>query len=251
VLLFKILVAPVLILLVSLAGRKWGHGISGWLLGLPVNAGPILAFMVLQEGRAFASAAAIGSLLGIVAWTAFGLTYALCCPRLAWWASMLAGWAAYGIVALLLLPVHLGAGWTFILVTTVLSIVLLIFPQASDDYPVFPTRKYELRLRMITATIMVLAITGVAKALGPQRSGILIAFPAYTTILAVFSHQQSASSAVKMLRGVNIGLYTIAVFFLVISICLVHMGAVPAFSLALAAAGAVQGISLVFVRRSA
>src|ERR1051325_8032649 len=104
---------------------------------------------------------------------------------------------------------------------------------------------------MITATIMVLAITGVARALGPQRSGILIAFPAFTTILAVFSHQQSASSAVSVMLGVNIGLYTIAVFFLVLSICLVRMGAVPAFSLALAAAGLVQAVSLVFVRKNA
>ena len=41
-LLFKIFLAPVLILLVSLAGRKWGHGVSGWLLGLPLGSGPIL-----------------------------------------------------------------------------------------------------------------------------------------------------------------------------------------------------------------
>lgn len=249
-LLFKIIIAPVLIGLISLAGRRWGHGISGWLLGLPVNAGPILAFMVLQEGRSFASAAAIGCLLGMVAWAAFVLIYALCCPGLPWWASMLIGWAAYGIVAFLLLPVHLGAGWTFILVASVLTTMLFILPRPSESDPVSPPGKYELWLRMITATIMVVAITGVAKALGPQRSGILIAFPAFTTVLVVFSHQQSASSAVKTLRGVNIGLYTIAMFFLVLSTCLVRMGAVLAFSLALAAAVLVQGVSLVFVRKS-
>jgi hypothetical protein len=250
VLLFKIIVAPVLIVLVSLAGRRWGHGVSGWLLGLPLNSGPILAFLVWQEGRSFAAAAAVGSLLGIVAWAAFGFIYALCCPRLAWWTSMLAGWAAYGLVALLLLPVHPGAGWSFILVVAALSAMLLSFPRPSENDSISPTRKYELWLRMLTASVMVVTLTGVAKALGPQRSGILTAFPAYTTILAVFSHQQSSSSAVKVLRGVNMGLYTAAVFFLVLSPCLLHMGAVLAFSLALAAALLVQGVSLVFVRKS-
>ena len=250
-LLFKIIVAPVLIALVSLAGKRWGHGVSGWLLGLPLNSGPILVFMVLQQGHSFASAAAIGSLLGIVAWAAFGFVYALCCPRLAWWASMLAGWAAYGLVALLLLPVHLGVGWSFMLVAAALSTMLLMFPGPAGNDSVSPTRKYELWLRMLTASVMVVTLTGVAKALGPQRSGILTAFPAYTTILAVFSHQQSAASAMKVMRGVNMGLYTAAVFFLVLSPCLVRMGAVLAFSLALAAALLVQGVSLVFVRKNA
>ncbi len=252
VLLFKILIAPVLIALVSLAGRKWGPGIAGWLLGLPLNSAPILVFLVLQEGRPFASSAAVGSLLGIIAWAAFGLVYALCCPRLSWWASTLAGWAAYGVVAWLLLRVHLSAGWSFALVVTALIAILLLFPRpAQSDVALPQRRRYELWLRMITATVMVVALTGAAKALGPQRSGILAAFPNYTTILAVFSHQQSAASAVKVLRGVTLGLYTTAVFCVVLSTCLMRTGALLSFSLAFTAAGLVQAGSLVFVRRGA
>lgn len=249
-LLFKISIAPILIGLVSLAGRKWGPGIAGWLLGLPLNSGPILFFLVLQEGRGFASAAAVGSLLGIVAWAAFGLVYALCCPKLSWWASMLAGWAAYGAMAWLLLYVHLNAGWSFVFVVAALITILLLFPRPPQrDSLLPPRRRYELLLRMVSATIMVVMLTGVAKALGPQRSGILTAFPAYTTILAVFSHHQSASSAMKVLRGVTMGLFTAATFFLVLSTSLVRTGAVFSFSLALAAAGLVQAGSLTFVRR--
>ena len=248
---FKILIAPVLIGLVSLAGRKWGPGIAGWLLGLPLNSAPILAFIVLQEGRPFAAAAALGSLLGIVAWAAFGLVYALSCPRLPWWASMLAGWTAYGTMAWLLLRVHLSVSWTFVFVVAALISILLAFPRPEQIDSVLPRRKYELWLRMITATVMVVALTGAAKALGPQRSGILAAFPNYTTILAVFSHQQSAASAVKVLRGVTMGLFTTATFCVVLSACLMQTGAVLSFLLALTAAGLVQAGSLVFVRRGA
>lgn len=250
-LLFKIIVAPVLILLVSLAGRKWGPGISGWLLGLPLNSAPILAFLVLQEGRQFASAAAVGSLLGIVAWATFCLTYARCCSKFPWWASMPAGWAAYGLVAWLMLHVHLSMGWSFMFVVASLITILLLFPLPKQNNVILPRRRYELWLRMFTATIMVVALTGAAKALGPQRSGILASFPNFTTILAVFSHQQSAASAVKVLRGVTMGLYTAMVFCAILATCLLHMGALASFTLALSAAGLVQAGSLVFVRRNA
>jgi hypothetical protein len=249
VLLFKIFLAPVLIALVSLAGRKWGPGISGWLLGLPLNSGPILLFLVLQEGRQFASAAAVGSLVGIIAWAAFGLVYAYCCTRLPWWTCTLAGWAAYTLVALPLLRLHLSLLWSFGTVIVALAAMLAVFPRPVYSDLRLPRRKYELWLRMITATAMVVSLTAIAKTLGPLRSGILSAFPAYTTILAVFNHQHSAASAVLVLRGVTMGLFTAATFFLVLSSSLVRTGTVFSFSLALAAAGVVQAGTLVLVRR--
>ena len=94
VLLFKIILAPVLIALVSLAGRKWGPSIAGWLLGLPLNSGPIIFFLLLEQGPRFAADAARASLLGILAWAAFCVTYALCCVKTSWWWSTLIGWAA-------------------------------------------------------------------------------------------------------------------------------------------------------------
>src|SRR5262249_49424685 len=154
---------------VSLAGRKWGPGIAGWLLGLPLNSAPILVFLVLQQGRPFTAAAALGSLLGIVAWAVFCLVYSLCCPRLTWPPSMLIGWAVYGVAAWLLVHVHLGVGWSFVLVVASLISILLVFPRPDQAGSVLPRRKYELWLRMITATAMVVALTGAAKALGPQR----------------------------------------------------------------------------------
>src|SRR5262245_53761748 len=75
-LLFKIILAPILIGLVTLAGRRWGPGVSGWLLGLPLNSAPILFFMLLEQGPQFTSRAALGSLLGIIAWAGFSLVYA-------------------------------------------------------------------------------------------------------------------------------------------------------------------------------
>jgi len=228
--------------------------VAGWLLGLPLNSGPILFFLMLEQGPRFAADAARGSLLGILAWAAFCVTYALSCVRTAWWWSTLIGWAAYFVVAALLLPVRLIAVWAFALVTLVLIAILLLFPKTLQAASLAETSgqpKPDLWLRMATASIMVVMLTGVAKMLGPTRSGILSAFPAYTTILAVFSHRHGAASAIRTLKGVTVGLYTAAVFLLVVSLSLTRLGGAVSFALASGAGLVVQMGSLLYVRRSA
>jgi hypothetical protein len=42
VLLLKLLLVPLLIYLVTLAGRRWGPAVAGWLSAFPIVAGPIL-----------------------------------------------------------------------------------------------------------------------------------------------------------------------------------------------------------------
>jgi hypothetical protein len=249
VLFFKILLAPVLIALVSLAGRRWGPGVSGWLLGLPLNSGPILFFLVLEQGPQFAARSAIGSLLGILGWATFTLVYAYACLKWTWWSSTLAGWMGYFLVALALLRVSLQVIPAFLLVGAVLALIIRSFPKV--PLPRFQSTygRFDLWLRMAAASFMVVTLTGFARLLGPAASGILSAFPAYTAILAVFSHRHEAAAAVHMLKGVAIGLYTAATFFLVLSPSLLHLTVTVSFMLAIGAALLVQGASLVLIRR--
>ncbi|HLJ26407.1 MAG TPA: hypothetical protein VKY85_06840 [Candidatus Angelobacter sp.] len=250
-LLFKILLAPVLIALVSLAGRKWGPGVSGWLLGIPFNSGPILFFLVLEQGPQFASRTALGSLLGILAWAAFTLTYAYSCLKLPWWYSTIIGWIAYFAVAALILPMTLSILPAFTVVSIVLAVILWAFPKVAPPRAQTVHGQYDLWLRMGTASFMVVTLTGFAKLLGPIASGILSAFPAYTTILAVFNHRHEAAAAVYVLRGVSVGLYTAATFFLILSPALLRLPATAAFGLALTGGLVVHGLSLIYVRRNA
>lgn len=250
-LLFKIFLAPVLIALVSLAGRKWGPSVSGWLLGIPFNSGPILFFLSVEQGKAFASRTAIGSLLGIVAWVLFGLVYAYCCRKLAWWYSTIVGWIAYFLAAAVILKLNLNVYAAFALVVGVLIFILLLFPRAPDSEQTATYGRYDLFLRMVTAGAMVLSLTESARLLGPMRSGILSAFPAYTTILAVFAHRHAAGAAINVLRGVSIGLFTAATFFLILSPALDHLSIAASFLLAILGALVIQAASLLYVRRTA
>src|SRR5215467_9882417 len=75
-LVFKLLLTPALIGLISLAGRRWGPAISGWLVGLPLTSGPITFLLALSHGDAFAAAVATGTLAGTLSQVAFCLAYA-------------------------------------------------------------------------------------------------------------------------------------------------------------------------------
>ena len=71
----KLILTPVLIGTASLAGRRWGPAVSGWLVALPLTSAPIVFFLARTHGLAFATAVAIGTLAGAISQAAFCLIY--------------------------------------------------------------------------------------------------------------------------------------------------------------------------------
>lgn len=47
----KLFLAPVLIGLVSIAGRRWGPAVGGWLVSLPLTSAPVILFLAPNSGR--------------------------------------------------------------------------------------------------------------------------------------------------------------------------------------------------------
>jgi hypothetical protein len=97
-LLLKLTLVPLFIGAVSLAGRRWGPMISGWLVGLPLTSGPVVFFIALEQGKSFAARTAQATLMGLISVSAFCLTYSWASRHIGWLGSMLAGWAAYFIL---------------------------------------------------------------------------------------------------------------------------------------------------------
>src|SRR5207249_5299011 len=58
---------------------------GGWLIGLPVTAGPVLLFLALAHGAGFAEHVAVGLVAGVAAQAAFVLGYAAACRHGAGW----------------------------------------------------------------------------------------------------------------------------------------------------------------------
>src|SRR6266566_6664580 len=106
-LLAKLLLTPLLIAAVTLAGRRWGPAVGGWLAGLPLTSGPVSLFLVLEQGPAFAAQAAVGTLAGLVGVGCFCLVYARLARSRSWTLATAGGLAAYLAGAALLSRVPL------------------------------------------------------------------------------------------------------------------------------------------------
>lgn len=248
----KIVVVPVLIAAVTLAGRRWGPAVAGWLSGFPIVAGPILFFIAWEQGREFGSAAALGTVLGIPAVLAFNLAYAWCATRCTWPISLAAGLAAYAAAAAALLVLAPSAALSVVLAALLLAAGPRLFPAAPAGGARLPPRansRSEVVYRMLAAATLVFAVTHFAADMGPRMSGLFAMFPVISIVLASFSHHYcGAGFAIRLLRGVILGWYALAVFFFLLYLLLPRLPLPVAFVGAAFAATAVQLFSRRYIR---
>src|SRR5690242_16910442 len=99
--LIEVVLAPALVGAATLAARRWGERIGGLVSAFPAIVGPVLLVDALEHGTGFAGRAASGTLLGLIALSAFALAYARAAARgLGWPAALAVGWAAAGAAGL-------------------------------------------------------------------------------------------------------------------------------------------------------
>jgi hypothetical protein len=249
--LFKLILSPLLIGAVSLLGRRWGPAISGWLIGLPLTSGPVVLFLALDQGTTFAATAAQAIMPGLISVGIFCLTYSRLARRWGWLPTMLAGWLVVLGSTAVLSQVAVPAVAGFIAVVVALTAILRLLPETSGPPLVSTPPRWEIPLRMVVATTFVLAVTGLAQLLGPHLSGLLAPFPIFATILSVFTHHgQGAAATGRLLRGVVLGSFSFAGFFLVVAVLLPPAGIGVTFLCASLVALAIQGASLWLIRRT-
>jgi hypothetical protein len=246
----KILLSPLCVVAVSLAGRRWGVAVAGGLGGLPVVAGPILLVETLLHGRGFGADAAAGTLLGLTALTGFVVVYGRFATTAGPIQSVLCGWAAFllGVAVLSLIQPPLAL--SLILVAACFALGLRLLPSAPWSSPPAPAPPWwDLPARALTALVLVLTLTAVSGALGPHISGLLAPFPIITSVLAVFTHAHGGAAQVGiLLRNFLFGFYGFAAFCFVLAIALPTLATTTAFGLATATAFAVQ--TAIFLLRS-
>jgi hypothetical protein len=247
----KILLAPLCVVAVSLAGRRWGMAVAGVLGGLPVVAGPILLVETLLHGRGFGADAAAGTLLGLSALTAFVVVFGRVAVAAGPVPSVLGGWTAFlfGVAVLSLVQPPLALSLIFVGACFALGLRLL--PPAPWLSPVTVAPPWwDLPARALAALGLVLALTAVSGALGPHLSGLLAPFPIITSVLAVFTHAHGGFAQVGiLLRNFLFGFYGFAAFCFALAVALPTLATAPAFGLATAAALAVQAATLLMRSR--
>lgn len=256
ILALKLVLTPTLIAAATLIGRRFGPSISGWLVGLPFTSGPVSLFLALEQGTGFAATAAAGSIAGVSASALFAVAYAAAARRFTWPASLAVGTAAFAVAVVALrgmplssdLPLPLLAVYAGGVATAIAGIRIIPAPGALEEAPEPP--RWDLPVRMVVATALVIAVTSAAPLLGPQLSGLLTTYPVYAGVLAVFAHaQRGGAAATQVVRGLCYGIIAFATFFLAIGALVDRVGILPAFLAAGAGALLVQSLTLTRIRR--
>jgi hypothetical protein len=248
----KLLLTPALIGGASFVARRWGPAVGGWLIALPLTSGPVILYLGLEHGPAFAAATAEGSLGGAMAVGAFSIAYARAANWRGWPAALAIGLGAFGVAGIAVQPVF-GLPFAALvgLVAVVLAVLVQLMPPGSPGSPPITLPWWDVPARMVSATALVLAITAAAPLLGPQPSGLLATFPVFASVLAVFTHErEGAGQAVNVLRGLLMGVFGTCVFFVVLRLTLESLGIAVAFGIAILAALVVQWFALRIVRGS-
>jgi hypothetical protein len=239
--LFKLILTPFFIGMVTLAGRRWGPGVSGLLMGLPLTSGPISMFLVLQYGEPFAARAAVGNLAGLASCSMFCLAYGLAARKWPWTVCVPIGLLAFVAATALLDCFAWTLGSAAVLVLTAISGAASLLPrQKAAPRPPAPSR-WDLPARMIVATSFVVALTTLARSLGPQLSGLISPFPVYGLVLAGFTQRHGGPDAVVgLVRGIALGSLATLAFFVVAGL---GLGNAPVVAVYLAASLASLGTS--------
>ncbi len=208
---------PLLIAATTLAGRRWGPGFSGWLIGFPLTSGPVSLILALQYGPPFAAQAAIGNLGGLASICAFSLAYCLIAPRAKWLVSAGAGIVFFLMATLVWNSFTMALLPTCVITLAALALTVRLIPRRPMAAATAGTPRWDIPLRMVVATTFVVTLTAFAAVLGPQLSGLITPFPVFAVVLAVFAHhQQGAQAAIQVLRGLGLSLFGCAAFFLVV-----------------------------------
>jgi hypothetical protein len=235
--LLRLALVPTAVWLASLAARRWGHSVSGYLGGMPLIGGPITLFLALDLGDAFAARSALFTLAAVIGQAAHLMAFAHVGRRRGWALALLAGWASFAVVALAVARLPLTPVLAAALAGAGLAGAWRWLPAVRGDSPLPRIPAIELRLRLVAAVALAGLILWSAPIFGPAVSGILLSLPITGSIMPPFTLAfYGADGAARLIRGFVVGLSGFATFFLVVTLTVVPWGVAASFLAAVAAA---------------
>jgi hypothetical protein len=246
-LLAKLFVAPTFVVCVTLVGRRLGPRAAGLLAALPVVGGPILGLIVAEQGARFGVRAAYAGAIGAASTMFFAVVYAHAARRLSEVSSLVVAYAAWGLATCVatLVPVSLFSA--IVIPFAAWWLAMRAFPVVSADFPAVAPSRWDLPVRAIATMALVLLVTSLADALGPELAGLVTPIPISTAVLAVFTRREAGvPAATLLLRALVRGLASFVSFFLVTGLMLSRTSVPLAFAAGLAFALVLQALVVRF-----
>jgi hypothetical protein len=228
--LLKLVLVPLVVWLASVAGRRWGHGIAGWVSGLPVIAAPIMLFVTLGEGVDFGSAASLAILQATPANAVHYVVYAYVSRKHGWAVALLSGWLVFAMLASALIALAPPLAVALALNLSVIYGCLRMLPKVPEQSGPTPIPNVELAVRMLAAFALAAILLYGATLFGPRISGILLTFPISGSVLPAFTRALHGwTAAIGLLGGFLKGLAGFALFFAVLAVVLPGSGTLIGF----------------------
>lgn len=251
ILVLKLILAPIIIGSASLAGRRWGPAVSGWIVGMPLTSGPVIFFVALSHSSSFAANAALGVLSGGLSLVFYALTYSWLATRFQWPVAISGSLLVFAASTAFLQNFTYPLLPIFGTVCVVLLLGLSLMPRDILEKEVETNSgRWDIPIRIVIGTSFILLLTGIAPLIGPRLTGLLTTIPLYVTILAIFAHRdQGPAAAAHVLKGLLYGMFAFTGFFIILSLLIEHTRLAAAFGAATLTALTVQGISLFILRQ--
>lgn len=246
---FKVFGTPLVISGATLAGRRWGPAVSGWVGGLPLASGPLTFFLTVEQGAPFGAASAVSTLAGLLAVAVFAVAFGRLAGDRNWPGPLVVGVILYFAVVGVLVAVPLPSLVAFCVALIAISVAIWLLPGHGATTEARPVPAWDIPARAAVATAMVVGLVAAGATLGPRLVGLMAPFPVYTAVMASFAHAlDGPASSLRVLRGVLVGAYGFACFYLVVALLVTH-GIVAAFVAAMLCAITVQMASIWAIRR--
>ena len=237
--LLRLALVPTAVWIASLAARRWGHRVSGYLGGMPMIGGPITLFLAIDLGPDFAARSALFTLAAIAGQAAHLLAFAWVGQRVRWPVALASGWCAFAAVSFAVSRVPLDPLAASALAAAGLLAAWRWLPREEGATVAATIPPMELRLRLVAAVALAGLILWAAPVFGPVASGILLSMPITGSIMPPFTLALHGYAALaRLLRGFVVGLSGFATFFATLSVALGPWDIVPAFAAAFALAPA-------------
>lgn len=242
--LLRLALVPAAVWLASLAARRWGHAVSGYLGGMPLIGGPITLFLALDHGAEFGARSALYTLAAVTAQAAHLTTFAFAGRATGRWPlALLSGWAAFALVAAAGAAIAWSPVAALAAAAAALAAAWRLLPRVAGATPAPAIPRVELHLRLVAAVLLAAAILAAAPILGPVASGILLSVPITGSIMPPFTLAlYGADAMARLLRGFVVGLCGFTTFFFVLALALPAWPVVPSF-----AAAVLGALAAVFV----
>ncbi|MGC8510391.1 MAG: hypothetical protein ACP5PB_05910 [Acidimicrobiales bacterium] len=215
-LVLRLVSAPLVILAATMAQRRFGHAVSGLIVGLPLTTLPLLWLVALGHGTPFAGSMSAALLTASSAQVALIWSYARLARHLSPLAAATGSVAVFAVVALFTRALHPSAPVAALL--GVVSCVLALRAWPTLDATPVAEGRYRVGLRVALVTLFTLLVVTFAGWMGPQLAGLVAALPALSLVMAVVTHRELGASATsQFLRSVTRGSIAYVISILVMT----------------------------------